>query len=68
MSQYTLPATGLACDMNAGAASAATQRVILADGPAAGNYVIEFIGHPDPTITAADTLTGTGHTIDVITL
>lgn len=35
MSQYTLPATGLACDMNAGAASAATQRVILAtDQPA----------------------------------
>lgn len=35
MSQYTLPATGLACDMNAGAASAATQRVVLAtDQPA----------------------------------
>ena len=35
MSQYTLPATGSAVDMNAGAASAATQRVILAsDQPA----------------------------------
>lgn len=34
----------------------------------AGDYVIEFVGAPDPRITAADTLTGTGHTIDVVTL
>ena len=33
-----------------------------------GDYVIEFVGAPDPAITAADTLTGTGHTIDVVAL
>lgn len=33
-----------------------------------GDYVVEFVGPPDPTITATDTLTGTGHAVDVVTL